>query len=62
MAPNEIAMFALAIAASRVLSGLLAEQEARVRAAYPGVRFAPAALDEGWIRLDGTVGGMGGAP
>jgi ribosomal protein L11 methyltransferase len=41
--------------ATLVLSGLLADQEAPVRAAYPGVRFAPAVPDEGWIRLDGTV-------
>lgn len=39
-----------------VLSGLLVEQEGMIRAAYPGVRFAPAVVEEEWIRLDGTVG------
>jgi ribosomal protein L11 methyltransferase len=39
-----------------VLSGLLVEQEAMIRAAYPGVAFRPAVVDEDWIRLDGTVG------
>jgi ribosomal protein L11 methyltransferase len=42
--------------AELVLSGLLADQEAPVRAAYPRVRFEPAVADEDWIRLDGTVG------
>lgn len=38
-----------------LLSGLLAEQEQLIRDAYPGVHFDPAARDEDWIRLDGTV-------
>lgn len=42
--------------ATLVLSGLLIGQEAMIRAAYPAVRFAPAVVDEDWIRLDGTVG------
>jgi ribosomal protein L11 methyltransferase len=41
--------------ATLILSGLLREQEAQVRAAYPRVRFAPAEADEDWIRLDGAV-------
>jgi len=39
-----------------ILSGLLIEQEPMIRIAYPGVAFAAAAVDEDWIRLDGTVG------
>jgi len=38
-----------------VLSGLLAEQEASIRPAYPDIRFAAAVQLEDWIRLDGTV-------
>lgn len=36
-----------------MLSGLLAEQEATIRAAYPRVVFDPPAREEEWIRLDG---------
>jgi len=36
-----------------MLSGLLAEQEAMIRAAYPRVVFDPPAREEEWIRLDG---------
>jgi ribosomal protein L11 methyltransferase len=36
-----------------MLSGLLAEQEAMIRAAYPRVVFEPAAREAEWIRLDG---------
>jgi ribosomal protein L11 methyltransferase len=39
-----------------VLSGLLVEQEGMIRSAYPGVGFAPAVVEEEWIRLDGRVG------
>jgi ribosomal protein L11 methyltransferase len=39
-----------------VLSGLLVEQEGMIRSAYPGVEFAPAVVEEEWIRLDGRVG------
>jgi ribosomal protein L11 methyltransferase len=38
-----------------ILSGLLVDQEAMVRTAYAGVAFAPAVVDEDWIRLDGRV-------
>lgn len=41
---------------SIVLSGLLADQADRIRAAYPDVRFAPPVMEEDWIRLDGIVG------
>jgi ribosomal protein L11 methyltransferase len=40
-----------------MLSGLLAEQESMIRAAYPGVTFDPAVRDAEWIRLDGRPGG-----
>jgi ribosomal protein L11 methyltransferase len=46
----------LAPGGALVLSGLLVEQEGIIRSAYPGVRFAPAVVEEEWIRLDGTVG------
>ena len=36
-----------------MLSGLLAEQEALIRAAYGNVDFGPAAREAEWIRLDG---------
>jgi ribosomal protein L11 methyltransferase len=38
-----------------MLSGLLAGQEAPIRAAYPRVEFAAAVADQEWIRLDGRV-------
>lgn len=38
-----------------MLSGLLADQEAHIRAAYPRIAFAAAVVDQEWIRLDGRV-------
>lgn len=51
LAPRLAAL--LAPAGVLVLSGLLAEQEHALRAAYSGVVFAAPAREQEWIRLDG---------
>lgn len=40
-----------------MLSGLLSEQEAMIRAAYPRIAFGPAVREAEWIRLDGRLVG-----
>jgi ribosomal protein L11 methyltransferase len=39
-----------------MLSGLLADQEPMIRAAYPEIAFGPPAREAEWIRLDGRAG------
>jgi len=40
---------------SLALSGLLADQEPMIRAAYPAISFAPAIVDEEWILLSNST-------